>query len=140
MIVLDTNVISELMRPLPEARVLKWMDRQPIPSVWTTAVTLYELRAGLLGMPAGKKRTALNEFFEEWLETVLGRRILDFDAAAAERAAEVEAARRTKGKPKDARDTMIVGIVLANHATLATRNVKHFEDIAKSVVNPWEQN
>ncbi len=138
MIVLDTNVISELMCPVPEVCVLEWMDRQPIPSIWTTAVTFYELRAGMLSMPAGKKRTTLSEHFEQWLETVLERRILNFDAAAAEQAAELSAARKAKGRPVDSRDTMIAGMVLANHATLATRNVKHFEDIAKSVVNPWE--
>ena len=88
-------------------------------------------------MPAGKRRNALEEFFEQWLEEVLQRRILDFDAAAAERATELTAARKTKGRPVDTRDTMIAGIVLASHATLATRNAKHFEDIAKWVVNPW---
>ena len=89
-------------------------------------------------MPAGKNRTALSEFFEEWLEQVLQGRILNFDADAAERAAELEAGRLKRGRPQEARDTMIAGIVLANHATLATRNVRHFEDIAKLVVNPWE--
>ena len=138
MIVLDTNVISELMRPQPDAGVLGWMDRQPMRSIWTTTVTLYELRSGILSMRTGRKRTMLNEFFERWLETVLERRILNFDTEAAERAAEITAVRTTKGRPVDSRDTMIAGIVLANHATLATRNVWHFEDIAKSVVNPWE--
>ncbi len=138
MIVLDTNVISELMRPQPDAGVLGWMDRQPMRSIWTTTVTLYELRSGILSMRTGRKRTMLNEFFERWLETVLERRILNFDTEAAERAAEITAVRTTKGRPVDSRDTMIAGIVLANHATLATRNVRHFEDIAKSVVNPWE--
>jgi predicted nucleic acid-binding protein len=137
MIVLDTNVISELMRPLPDAGVLRWMDRQPARSIWTTAVTFYELRSGILSMPAGKKRTALSEFFEQWLDKVLERRVLNFDTAAAERAAEITATRKAKGRPAEARDTMIAGIVLANHATLATRNEKHFEEIAKFVVNPW---
>lgn len=138
MIVLDTNVISELMRPQPDAGVLGWMDRQPMRSIWTTTVALYELRSGILSMHAGKKRTMLNEFFERWLETVLERRILEFDPEAAERAAEITAVRKAKGRPVEARDTMIAGIVLANHAMLATRNVRHFDEIAKFVVNPWE--
>ena len=138
MIVLDTNVISELMRPLPDAGVLGWMDRQASRSIWTTAVTLYELRSGMLSMPAGKKQTLLSEFFGQWLDKVLEGRLLNLDTAAAERAAEITATRRAKGRPVDSRDTMIAGIVLANHATLATRNVRHFEEIAKSVVNPWE--
>lgn len=137
MIIFDTNVISELMRPGPNSEVLRWMDSQPMPSIWTTSVTLYELRAGILSMPAGRKRTALQQFFEQWFDQVLERRILDFDAEAAERAAELEAAAKAKGRPVDPRDTMIAGIVVANHATLATRNVKHFAEIAKSVVNPW---
>ena len=138
MIVLDTNVISELMRPQPDANVLGWMDRQPMRSIWTTTVTHYELRSGILLMPAGKKRTMLNECFERWLETVLEYRILNFDSEAAERAAGITAVRKAKGRPMEARDTMLAGIVLANHATLATRNVGHFEEIAKFVVNPWE--
>lgn len=89
-------------------------------------------------MPAGKNRTALSELFEEWLQQVLQGRILNFDTDAAERAAELEAVRLKRGRPQEARDTMIAGIVLANHAALATRNIRHFEDIAKSVVNPWE--
>ena len=139
MIVLDTNVISELMRPSPDASVLRWMDRQPTRSIWTTAVTLYEVRAGLLSMPAGKRRTKLNGFFDQWLEQVLQRRVLSFDADAAERTAELEAAGVKKGRTREPRDTMIAGIVLASHARLATRNVKHLEDIASSVVNPWDK-
>ena len=138
MIVLDTNAISELMCPRPDAGVLRWIDRQPIRSIWTTTVTLYEIRAGLLSMPAGKKQASLKDFVDKWLDQVLERRILDFDTAAAEKAAELEAAGVKTGRMREPRDTMIAGIVLASHAKLATRNVKHFEDIAASVVNPWD--
>jgi len=89
-------------------------------------------------MPFGKRRNQLMLLFDRVLAEVIQGRIADFDLAAAEQAAELEAAGEKKGRPRDPRDTMIAGIVLANHATLATRNVKHFEDIAKSVVNPWE--
>jgi predicted nucleic acid-binding protein len=138
MIALDTNVISEFMRPRPDARVLGWLDRQPMSSVWTTAVSVFEIRSGLLAMAAGQRRSALMVKFEQWLAGVAEHRVLSFDEVAAERAAEVSAERRSQGRPEESRDTMIAGIVLANHATLATRNVKHFEDIAKWVVNPWE--
>jgi predicted nucleic acid-binding protein len=138
MIVLDTNAISELMRPRPDAGVLRWIDRQPMRSIWTTPVTLYEIRAGLLSMPAGKKQAKLNRFVDQWLDQVLERRVLDFDTAAGEKAAELEAAGVNTGRMRELRDTMIAGIVQATRATLATRNVKHFEDIAASVVNPWE--
>jgi len=137
MIVLDTNVISELMAPSPNDLIAGWLNRQPRSSVWTTSINVYEIRAGLLAMPAGKRRTALEERFEAALQVSLGGRILQFDSESALRAAELSADRRKRGRPVEARDTMIAGIILANHATIATRNVKHFEDIAKWVVNPW---
>ena len=78
------------------------------------------------------------DLFERWLVEVVQGRIVNFDEPAARRAADMNALRKQMGRPVDSRDTMIAGIVLASHATLATRNVKHFEDIAPSVVNPWE--
>ncbi len=137
MIVLDTNVISEIMLPAPNPRVLRWLDQQPPQSIWITSVTLYEIRYGLQSMPAGKKQTALLTLLERWLAEVVQHRIARFDQAAARQAANLAAALKLKGRPRDPRDTMLAGIVLASHATLATRNTKHFEDIAKSVVNPW---
>lgn len=89
-------------------------------------------------MPLGKRRAALMAGFENWLGKIVEERIANYDGTAARRAAELAADRQRRGRPGELRDTMIAGIVLANHATLATRNVKHFEDIAKSVVNPWE--
>lgn len=138
MIVLDTNVVSEIMRPAPNPRVLNWLDHQPPQSIWITTVTLYELRYGLQSMPAGKKRTALLALLQHWLNEVVQHRIASFDEAAAQQAADLASALKLKGQPRDARDTMIAGIVVASRATLATRNTKHFDDIAKSVVNPWK--
>jgi predicted nucleic acid-binding protein len=138
MILLDTNVISEFMGPAPEQQVAHWLDLQSRSSVWTTSINVYEIRSGLLAMPAGKRRTTLEAKFEQLLQSALQGRILHFDSDSAFRAAELCADRRRRGRPVDVRDTMIAGIVLATHATLATRNVKHFEDIASSVVNPWE--
>jgi len=137
MVLLDTNVVSEIMLPAPDARVLRWLDQQPPQSIWITTVTLYEIRYGLQSMPAGKKQTALLAMLERWLAEVVQHRIASFDETAARQAADLAAALKLKERPRDARDTMIAGIVLASHATLATRNVKHFHDIAKSVVNPW---
>jgi len=138
MILLDTNVISEFMGLRPEQQVTRWLDIQPRSSVWTTSINVYEIRSGLFAMPAGKRRTALEVKFEQLLQTALQGRILYFDSDSALRAAELCADRRRRGRPVDSRDTMIAGIVVASHATLATRNVRHFEDIASSVVNPWE--
>jgi toxin FitB len=138
MITLDTNVISELMGPAPSRQVITWLDLQPRSSVWTTSVNVYEIRSGLLSLPAGKRRTALELNFDQLLQNLLQSRILHFDSDAAARAAELYASRRRRGQLVDARDTMIAGMVLASQAKMATRNVKHFEDIAASVVNPWE--
>jgi toxin FitB len=138
MIVLDTNVISEIMLPRPEPQVLLWLDRQPGSSIWTTSVNIFEIRSGLQSMPAGKRRAALMQMFDRWQIEVVQGRIVNFDETAARRAADVNALQKEMGRPADPRDTMIAGIVLASHAKLATRNVKHFEDIASSVVNPWE--
>lgn len=137
MIVLDTNVISEIMLPKPDARVLRWLDRQPNASIWTTSVNVYEIRYGLQSMPEGTKRTTLIALFEQWMAEVIQERIASFDHAAARRAADLSVEGKRKGRSRDPRDTMIAGIVVASRATFATRNVKHFEDIAASVVNPW---
>jgi toxin FitB len=138
MIILDTNVVSEMMRPAPDKQVLRWLDRQSRSSIWTNSVTVFEIRFGLETMPTGKRRSVLMDLFERWLDEVMQQRIASYDEAAARRAAELAAERQRRGRPGELRDTMIAGIVLASHATLATRNVKHFEDIAPSLVNPWE--
>jgi hypothetical protein len=138
MIVLDTNVISEFMIRSPDPRVLRWLNSQPRLSVWTTTVNVYEIRSGLLAAPDGKRQATLSMAFERLLNHTIEGRIAVFDVAAAQRAAELEAAGQKRGRPRDRRDTMIAGIVLASHATFATRNDKHIEDIAKTVVNPWE--
>jgi predicted nucleic acid-binding protein len=138
MVLLDTNVISEFMIHAPDPSVVRWLNSQPRSSVWTTSINVYEIRSGLFAMPVGKRQAALSLAFERLLSNTIQGRITVFDVAAAQRAAELDAAGQKKGRPRDRRDTMIAGIVLASHATLATRNVKHFEDIAKSVVNPWE--
>jgi predicted nucleic acid-binding protein len=139
MIVLDTNVLSALMLDRPPLAVVGWLDRQAHLSVWTTSITVFEVRFGLNSMPAGRRRAQRIETFERILADVIEQRIVPFDGAAAERTAELAADGRKVGRPGELRDTMIAGIVLASHATLATRNVKHFDDIAASVVNPWDK-
>ena len=136
MMILDTNVISALMRQSPEQPVVEWLNRQPRMSIWTTSVTIFEIRLGLHIMAPGKRRSLLLSSFEAALQAV-GNRIASFDPAAAEQAAELAAMRRKKGRTGELRDTMIAGIVLANHATLATRNIAHFQDLSAQVVDPW---
>jgi hypothetical protein len=136
MIILDTNVLSALMRQTPEGNVVAWLDRQPRTSIWTTSVTVLEVRFGLQIMTAGKKRTGLMEAFDLLLERMSGR-VVPFDMSAAEQAADLMAFRHKKGRPGDLRDTMIAGIVLVHNASLATRNTAHFEDIAVRLIDPW---
>jgi predicted nucleic acid-binding protein len=139
MIILDTNVISAIMRPSPDTDVVRWLNSQPLTSLWTTSITIFEIEFGLRTMPLGKRQAVMEASFRAWLQNVVQERIANFDIPAAVFAAELTAARRKQGRPGELRDTMIAGIVLASHATLATRNEKHFEDIAKSVVNPWTE-
>ena len=136
MTVLDTNVLSALMRQTPDKKVVAWLDKQPRTSIWTTSVTVLEVRFGLQIMPAGKRRSALIQAFEGVLEKI-GNRVVAFDGAAAQHAADLMASRHKKGRPGELRDTMIAGIVLAQHATLATRNTAHFDDIPVTLIDPW---
>jgi len=136
MIVLDTNILSALMRQVPDAKAVAWLDGQSRTSVWTTSITILEIRFGLQIMAAGKRRSLLLEAFEKLLDQ-LGHRIAPFDDEAADRAADLMALRQRKGRTVELRDTMIAGIVLARHASLATRNLAHFEDLSVPIINPW---
>jgi predicted nucleic acid-binding protein len=136
-IILDTNVLSALMRTIPDAAVLEWLDRQPADSVWITSISLFETRFGLALLPAGRRRRVLEAAFDDLLREDLENRVLDFDSAAATAAASLAAARQKTGRPVDMRDTQIAGIVLARRATLATRNIRHFVDLKISIIDPW---
>ena len=136
MIILDTNVLSALMRQRPNKNVITWLDQQPRTSVWTTSITVLEVRFGLQIMPTGKRQFVLMRAFEELIEKI-DDRIASFDDAAARQAGDLMASRHKKGRPGDLRDTMIAGIVLAQHATLATRNTTRFADVSIPLVDPW---
>jgi predicted nucleic acid-binding protein len=138
MIVLDTNVLSTLMQPKPEPAVKAWLDAQPLSSMWTTAVSLLEVRVGLEIMPAGRKRDALQSAFDLAVHQDFANRVLVFDTAAAFETATLVAKLRSIGRPIDIRDVMIAGTVAAHHATLATRNTKHFVDTGVPLVDPWQ--
>ena len=137
MLILDTNVLSALMQGQPEALVVRWLDQQAPESLWTTSITVFELQFGLATLPAGRRRTALQQAFAELIDTDLGRRVLDFDSAAAAHAAKLASQRKQAGRPVDMRDTQIAGIALARRAGIVTRNVRHFEGLAVAVHNPW---
>ena len=117
--------------------MIEWLDEQPRTSVWTTSVTVLEIQFGLQILAAGKRRNLLTEAFDELLKK-MDERVVTFDIAAARKAGDLMATRHKQGRPVDLRDTMIAGIALAQHATLATRNTPHFEDAAIPLVNPWD--
>lgn len=137
MIILDTNVLSALMRDAPESCVVDWFDEQPDDSIWTTSITVFEIHFGIGVLPRGKRRSALEAAFEGLLTVDLDNRVLDFDVAAAYESATLAAQRRRAGKIVDMRDTQIAGIVLSRKAAIATRNVEHFADSGAEVMNPW---
>lgn len=137
MIIIDTNVVSALMKAQPDQLVVDWLDAQPAASIWISSITVMEVHFGLLSLPKSRRRANLSAAFRKMLDDVLEGRISPFDTAAAERAAELLALRKTKGQPVEVRDTMIAGIALSTGATLATRNVSHFHDLSTTVVNPW---
>lgn len=138
MIILDTNVLSALMRTAPEAVVVEWLDRQPADSVWLSSITVFEARFGLALLPKGRRRGELERAFERVLTEDLANRVLDFDSMAAATAAQLAADRQKAGRAVDLRDTMIAGIALARRAMIATRNTRHFEGLDVAVVSPWD--
>jgi predicted nucleic acid-binding protein len=140
MLVLDTNVISELMKAEPHPRVIAWLDSQPSISVWTTSVSVFEISFGLNSLPDGKRKSVLQDAFEAMLADDLEYHVLDFDRPAAIRAGEISAKLHGLSRPVEVRDVQIAGIVSVRQAILATRNLKHFQDTNISLVNPWGEN
>ena len=137
MIILDTNVLSALMRDTPAAAVVAWLDTQSPESLWTTSITLFEIGLGLELLPVGRRRASLQDAFRELIDEDLSGRVLAFDVPAAAQAARLAAERQQAGRPVDFRDTQIAGIALARRASIATRNLRHFEGLSVPVVNPW---
>jgi hypothetical protein len=137
-IVLDTNVASAIMDPMPDEAVVAWLNRERLDALWLTTVTVFEIRLGLEILAPGRKRQQLESSFARMLTEGVQGRILPFDLAAAEAAARFAARRRMKGRPVEFRDVEIAGIVVARSATLATRNIRDFDDLEINVVNPWK--
>jgi hypothetical protein len=137
-IILDTNVLSALMREEPEVPVIGWLDRQAAESIWITSITLFEAHLGIELLPKGKRQHALAASFDRLMDVDLENRVLEFDGPAAVAAATLAAVRQKAGRPVDFRDTQIAGIALARRATLATRNVRHFQDLNIPLVDPWK--
>ena len=138
MIILDTNVISALMRPTPEPEVVAWLDSQPMESIWTTSVCVFEIKYGLHVLPDGKRKRSFMTSFNRVLSKDLENRVLDFDLTAAEESAILCSKLKKEGHSTEIRDVEIAGIVAARKGTLATRNTKHFTHIDIPLINPWD--
>ena len=138
MIVLDTNVLSELLRAVPEPGVLRWLDRQPATSVYTTSVTQAEILLGVAVMPAGKRRTQVAAAVGEIFAEDFAERVLPFDGDAAIAFADIVAERRSLGSPITQFDAKIAALTRSRGAQLATRNVRDFVHCGVDIVNPWK--
>ena len=138
MILLDTNVLSEFMRPRPSANVVAWMDEQPADEVYTSAISRAEIEVGLLLMPPGKRQEALSQAAWAMFAEDFAGRCLPFDEDAAQQYARIVSARTRSGRPISVEDAQIAAIALAHRMPLATRNTTDFEGIdGLEVVNPW---
>ncbi len=138
MIILDTNILSAVMREVPDPIIVEWLDLQARESIWTTAITVFEIRLGLSVLEKGKRRERLEQAFHLALEEILEGRVLPFDEASAMASADIAAKRRRKGITVDMRNTQIAGIAVAKRSTLATRNTKDFQELTVPMINPWE--
>jgi predicted nucleic acid-binding protein len=138
MIVFDTNVISEVLRPAPEPAVLAWLRSVPRREIWTCTIVLAELFSGVDLMPVGKRQQRLREKMEQLVPTLFMNQILLFDLSAARAYGPILAARQATGRPIDEIDAQIAAIAKVHGAALATRNIRDFEHCGIQIVNPWQ--
>lgn len=137
MIVLDTNVLSEALRPVPEPSILDWLADQPRASLFTTTVTRGEILYGIRLLPDGKRRQGLWDVSNKIFDEDFAGQVLSFDSDAADIYAQIAASRRIAGKPISQFDAMIAAMARSRGAILATRNVKDFDECGIDVINPW---
>jgi hypothetical protein len=137
MILLDTNVVSEPLRHAPEARVVDWIDAQLLETLYLSAITVAELRAGVALLPSGKRRTGLHESLEKRVLPLFTGRVLPFDLACTQAYAELMAKALTAGLAIAAADGYIAAIAAANGFAVATRDTNPFEAAGATVINPW---
>ena len=137
MIILDTNVVSEIMRDNPRREVLGWLDVHLASELFITAVPESEIRAGIAFLPGGRRKRDLTEASERAFSLLFSERILAFDSEAARMYAIIAAARRAAGRPISHADCQIAAIARSHQAQIATRNINDFSGCGVEIVNPW---
>ena len=137
MVVLDTNVVSELMRDDPHSDVLVWLDDRPTRELFVTAVTEAEVRTGIAFLPEGRRRRGIAEAADRAFGGLFAGRVLPFDSEAARAYAEIAAARRVAGRPVSQADGQIAAIARSRGMAVATRNVRDFDDMGIDIIDPW---
>ena len=137
MIILDTNVISELMKKQPDLKVLDWLGRQTSAQIYLTAITVAEIQRGLALLPAGRRRTALEKSFDRFLDLGFRERILSFSPSTAGIYAPIYCARVEAGLGVGELDLLIAAIAREQNASIATRNTGDFEQTGVPLINPW---
>lgn len=137
MILIDTNVLSELMKAKPAVEVLSWIDQQPAGQLYISSITVAEILYGIAQLPDGKRKTAFADLAKLMFDEDFAGRILPFDTDAAIRYASLAAASEAKGRVADMADAQIAAIAVLYDAPVATRNVRHFDHLGVSVINPW---
>ena len=138
MILLDTNVVSEPLRPAPDLRVIEWIDAQPLETLFLSAITVAELRAGVALLPAGKRRAGLHKGLETRVLPLFAGRVLPFDLGCTQAYAALMAEARASGLAIASADGYIAAIASANGFTVATRDTGPFEAAGAAVINPWQ--
>lgn len=137
MILIDTNVLSELMKAKPAVEVLSWIDQQPAGQLYISSITVAEILYGIARLPDGKRKAAFADLAKLMFDEDFAGRILPFDTDAAIRYASLAAASEAKGRVSDMADAQIAAIAALYDAPVATRNVRHFDQLGVSVINPW---
>jgi len=139
MIVLDTNVVSELMRAVPDDQVVDWLDRQPATDVHLTAITVAELLYGVARLPDGRRKNELAEQIEEMLGEDFDHRVIPFDETSAGHYADIVVRRERAGRPISTADAQIAATCRSYGAVLATRYLEDFTGTGIAITNPWAE-
>ncbi len=138
MYIIDTNVLSELMKPVPNDNVVQWISSKPISSLFVTAITEAEILFGLALLPESRRKRLLTNSASEMFAQDFNSRILPFDSEAAVAYAKIVSERTSSGQPISAFDAQIAAVTLSRNATLVTRNTKDFVNCSVEVINPWK--